>query len=1786
MADGISQKIDNYAKTHLSELRKTEDGRYKLTKYDVAKYMLSKGQLSSADFAAWMNTREGFDSQTLSVQQKNALKIGSIFSFDNPLTPQKEESYLDSLDSTFYREPITGIAFNKTTRKKQVSAKPSSEIKREAEIRQNVIDNLLNNAKQAQAMLAQYHNSIGYISSDAFVQGTNVIGNLLWDSWSGRNDFVTVFENENAIAYEIKSLESLKKKVNKPMEFEREFQKLYGIKFDANKFEKLADATAKLNEMNAYEALSNYFTYGIEKLKSADTDTSALEPAILLEPLFGNIMKSREFVENIRTECKDDTEFRNKLISILQESKKEADTKLSGFNRELLENDVKKAYKSAMGEYKSDEIIASYINSSRFNAMISETGFMLAGSLLAMGSKTVLNLSSKVISKFGLNAGTQITKAGMTVAMGSAPAVETVVGGLTSRDGLTLEKGDEAWEELKNGLMYGVFGAYVSGPLGNVVSKALSKNPQIFKEIISSAKFSTGAGTAVETTADVLFDRLTSDLTFKESMAQNGIMNFGMMFIGGRIHNKTQLPDFDLSQVKIEKMPDGTFNLKANDRVFMRAKNENELAVITLALGAKNEAKNAGNNTESTKSPMFGDLQYSKKSIRELVKNDPNLKNNQWVQEHIEELLDKCNANLYYDLNDRINSAVGKVRTKFEHPLLTQHRLKVLNTFLSNPILYENKSLQENLSYIIDSVDNAQISDRIVKSLEQYANYPKKNKMIDLIAPMLILNSDVSLDNKQKFYDYLATNDIEPPSSGRISSYARVSNEGFNIMMETLTEKGDFAACEAMVELFSTSIFDKKTIKARIEMHEFIVKNSDKISTKDVCDILRLIDDKNIDFAKKYYKNPELEHSFVDIVPLVKDYNKELAETLIRDKDFPNDQIVSVLFPLHNQRSVDYAKELYKNKEIPRDLLGAIAGNMYKFNEGFARTLINDKNFPKDKISTLLSVYNQESKYLVDIMYNDKIISAGDMCDIARPINTINHKVIEEVYNKLKSDKNFPKEYIATVLKSIDMDHPDISKDYALKLCKEYKQMEIPPDKLGFLIQNSTRISPKDLQKLNRVMGKDKVAKLSDSDLLIACQMIDIYGKTSINEISMEGKQNLLRKLVACNGGLFNVSDNMKKAFPLIPTDQDTYCSLLPAIVKSLGVDIRTIEPPSRIKEFNTNLESLSTTLAKLADNDFASLEIKLDYPKDEFITNVLAKVKDLDPQERQKVYDYFGFELHHNKNNPTGFSITGYPINLNNGKKLAEITNPNTRAVVESLRPDVIKFSEQNPIRCNNPEMQKLLNDIVDVLPEIRTQIGKVQHKTHNYDVFQHSLKVMQKVAQDPKFQALNDSDKKIMMLASLLHDITKGEGYADKTHAAQGGFDTFFIAKKFNLSREEEIKLYTLTRHHEWLEYVNTAKSEEDLTKRLQSVAYDLQHDNLFDMALMFTHADLRAVKADDSFHDTKIGSKRVDFNGKVRSFGESADVYAERIKKYISELQKSQPLLPVTKIPAADRINSAITTVNPDGSTNIKGVYKRSDGLVVIKFNEVEDWETIGFPKGSVSRGYTAKGGSSLHGKTFTEDVNTGNIKFFAHGLDYENQLAKFDAFSLIDSDVLLSVSYAERPESKYRFFRSQGVLLDFDTKYIHGGGETDSGSGCGKFIDEFKKNYIFGGVRESDRLYVSDLIKKATGMNDSEYVKFVETNKNKSLTEIEPAEYREPLIKAYASINSNTRNGSRAYNEMYGSNPKEVMAVFAYEMNDRRMVGNPLDFLAGDANQRTKFLQRYALERNIPFIVFGD
>lgn len=1042
--------------------------------------------------------------------------------------------------------------------------------------------------------------------------------------------------------------------------------------------------------------------------------------------------------------------------------------------------------------------------------------------------------------------------------------------------------------------------------------------------------------------------------------------------------------------------------------------------------------------------------------------------------------------------------------------------------------LMQSLDSELKVKYVVDMIDRGLSIEDVIKIYTTSSMFKSSN-------------TDAGITNiyKSKLFDRL---EFEPWAFEALSKFE--DGEVVDSIIRLQKENGlnDF---NALCNFFSP---DTKTAKAQLKLLEDVLKfepNYVKDHCKDFWGTSSLFNE------YLSYENVIIQHEF---------FNK-----VLKRNDFPNGELISLCSNV-NKLNANFADELLNSPRFSalnqKAYIAMILGMTNETNIDIAIDLTRRMDFPLEAISSIVHGTNANNKDFVIELCNHRTFPKEEICDVIERVNP----------------ENIP---------------------FARELCNNYKELGITPRQIAFLLNNMEEVSLAQMQKLNNVLGIDAVSRISDEyELRIATQLLDLCKKTSINEIPLSAKKDIIRRLIACNDGLFNISNKLAEHFPLIPKTQEEYCELLPALVRSMGIETNPLST-AQINIFHSSTKNLASTLADITDSDFAKLKISQSYSKDEFITNVLKKVENLSPQERQKVYDYFGFDLYENNKTTLGHSIEGYPRNLNNGKKLAEITDPETKKVVESLRKDVIEFSEKNPIKCNNPEVEKILNDVIELLPELRATIGKTQHGSHHFDVMQHSLKVMQKIAQSPNFKTLDDSDQKIMMIAALLHDVTKRESMGDSTHAHESAFDTFFISKKFDLTREEEIKLQTLCQHHEWLGFVNTSKSEEELTRRLQSVAYDLQHDNLFEMALIFTHADLKAVKVDDYFHDSISGSSRVDFNGNIRSFGDSAEVYAQRIRNYIEELKTSQPILPVTKMPKASRIQEAITVVHPDGSTNIKGVYKDKDGLIVIKYNEVTDWETIGFPNGSVSSGYKIKKGEAAD---ILDDVDTGNIKFFVHGLDWANQLAKFDAFSMPNSEVLLSVSYAERPESKFRFFRPQGVILDVDTKYIHGGGQTDAGSGCGKFVEEFKKNYVFGGARESDRKYISNLIKDATGMSDDEYVKFIKKYQNKPLSEVEPTELREKIIQAFASINSNTRKGNRAYNEMYISNPNGVMGVFAYNTNYHENVGNPIEFLArkeigenelgfGNAGaksayERTEFLRKYALERDLPFVVFGD
>lgn len=664
------------------------------------------------------------------------------------------------------------------------------------------------------------------------------------------------------------------------------------------------------------------------------------------------------------------------------------------------------------------------------------------------------------------------------------------------------------------------------------------------------------------------------------------------------------------------------------------------------------------------------------------------------------------------------------------------------------------------------------------------------------------------------------------------------------------------------------------------------------------------------------------------------------------------------------------------------------------------------------------------------------------------------------------------------------------------------------------------------INKINAIPEKTLEKMDNGNDVLTYLRFEDYVGKNNINELSQAEKKKLMEKLVKNNVNSFGYRGS--SLGPLIPTTQKEYCNLLNKLAKSIGIDTKPLTAQQKAF-FEQGLHNLDNSIKGV---DFNKVELELKIPRSVFVTKVTEAMKNLEPLEQRKVMDYYGFEIENGV-------LKGYPINLNNGDKLSEIASMKTRKVVENIRPLVIEFSEKNPIKVTNAsaDFEKDLNDILQGLPEFRPMIGKVQHKTHAYTLDKHTLKVLQGVVSNPKFQNLSTEDKKILSIASLLHDITKTEGVRDLAHPMESAFDAFYIIQKMNLPEEQQLKIYELIKSHNWLDRLNNPKNTPEMVQQIaQDIAFDSRHTNTFELAKILCEADMKAVKKDSTFFE---------------HHKKTLEQMSNLVDRYIKRIHTTQIVLPQTVIPKASQITGGVT--------------KSADGIknTVIYMNNVgNDLSAYGFAKGTTKE----------------------NWRGLVHALEEESQMSKFNTFSTIDTEALLSTSYMDT--KSYKVFRKQGFILDVNTNDIHAGYCSDFGTGYEKSIELLKSDYLFHGQRKANELernawrsdrsryrnYIPDLIKKAMGVNDEEYMKLLEKIQGcKSLTDIEKVDkkFAEKLKQVFEEMESRKRSGGRQYNEMLVSRPK-IQGVFAYDKPYERI---------------PKFLRKYAQENDIPIIIFG-
>ena len=661
-----------------------------------------------------------------------------------------------------------------------------------------------------------------------------------------------------------------------------------------------------------------------------------------------------------------------------------------------------------------------------------------------------------------------------------------------------------------------------------------------------------------------------------------------------------------------------------------------------------------------------------------------------------------------------------------------------------------------------------------------------------------------------------------------------------------------------------------------------------------------------------------------------------------------------------------------------------------------------------------------------------------------------------------------------------------------------------------------------------------------------------IKNRKNTYEFSHREKRELLQRIIHTGG--IECQKEIAELTPngtLMPKTYYKRNMLIQELIESIGLTSKKLSQ-EQIDDFFADLSKLASPKSVIMSTDFDKMSIKLQhktskpqltYPRERFTQDTYLQISKLPIIEQRKIYDYFAFEIEVGKK---GLTLTGYPTNQNNAKKLASIKNAETRKTIEKLIPLVDKFTKENKITIEgNPQLETEMNKILKVFPEFATTIGKVQHETQDFTVDVHIMKVLQCVMRDPRFEKLSDKDKQILQLSTILHDLTKLEKSVDKTHPKESAFDAYYLLDRLNLPREDKLKAYEIIKNHDWLERINkkvydsATNAYRHLTETekepiMREIAFAHRQNDCYEMAKILTKADLNGVKADSKFYDL---------------FKNAYEENSAKVQNLIDKIKETAISIPQSKIPKASELiadGEIVKSVECDGITN-----------KVIYLKPKQDLSKVGFNTGTTS-----------------DELNV-----IVHALDAEEQATVFKALGFVDSDALLSSSWINYQKGNYKVFRGQGFVLKVDSDDIHAGSYKDFGSGYKKDCDTLLRKYIFGNERSQYRKYWSDEVQKKFNLTKEEYLKFNDSIKNKSFEEIkaEQPQVAQKLQEIVDEMDVWRRKGDRNYNEWLISRP-EIQAGFFWGKNpdgSQKSVANvPL------------FIREYCAKNDLPLIFFGD
>ena len=339
----------------------------------------------------------------------------------------------------------------------------------------------------------------------------------------------------------------------------------------------------------------------------------------------------------------------------------------------------------------------------------------------------------------------------------------------------------------------------------------------------------------------------------------------------------------------------------------------------------------------------------------------------------------------------------------------------------------------------------------------------------------------------------------------------------------------------------------------------------------------------------------------------------------------------------------------------------------------------------------------------------------------------------------------------------------------------------------------------------------DKSLTIKPEYLLQHIETFNCLSRTSLDSkiLQLADKINILKNLES-------VPDEMKPFFAKHGYDIDYYISTLN---KMLGEKVPVVRVSSEIQKnflsaFLSNKNQTSDNILKTHDfSQYGKEGIPLKYSRKDFCKNINALISELTEEEQNILLEHFGLKRGQKYTDGT-VSFDGI---LNNRKFGVNNVRAEVQDAANRISEEIEKFTVKNETLFKDAELKKFFDTVIKGLPEFTEVIGKEQHNAHEYSVDIHTLKVLQSCMNNPLYSTLSDTDKTILKMSVLLHDLGKPSGRRDETHANMSAYYAEGILEKFKLSADVKDRITNIIQNHHWFASYNMGfSSVEDVAVR----------------------------------------------------------------------------------------------------------------------------------------------------------------------------------------------------------------------------------------------------------------------------------------------------------------------------------------------------------------------------------